>query len=116
MKRSLSLSPVAKDTKKLRATPKHFDSSIVLSPSPLNCRKLVSWNVGSINACLKKGFLDYVKAEDADILLLQETKLNKDSTYVPLDTYPFQYQNHCSVETFANLKGEERVLRSCGVE
>ena len=37
--------------------------------------KLVSWNVNGLRACLGKGFLDYVKEEDPDILCLQETKL-----------------------------------------
>ena len=37
--------------------------------------KLVSWNVNGLRSCLTKGFLEYVKNEDPDILCLQETKL-----------------------------------------
>ena len=36
--------------------------------------KLVSWNVNGIRAVLNKGFLDYVKKEDPDVICVQETK------------------------------------------
>jgi len=36
--------------------------------------KLISWNVNGIRACIKKGFLDYMAAVDADVICLQETK------------------------------------------
>ena len=35
-----------------------------------NTVKLVSWNVAGIAACLKKGLLKYLKAEDADIVCM----------------------------------------------
>lgn len=36
--------------------------------------KLISWNVNGIRAVHKKGFLDWVKTADPDILCIQETK------------------------------------------
>src|SRR5690606_7388580 len=36
--------------------------------------KLVSWNVNGLRAVAKKGFLDWFRSEDADIVCLQETK------------------------------------------
>lgn len=36
--------------------------------------KLISWNVNWIRACIKKGFLDYLKEENPDVIWLQETK------------------------------------------
>jgi len=36
--------------------------------------KLVSWNVNGLRAVLKKGFLDFLEAEQPDVLCLQETK------------------------------------------
>lgn len=36
--------------------------------------KLVSWNVNGVRAALKKGLLDYMKAERADVVCLQEAK------------------------------------------
>ena len=37
--------------------------------------KLISWNVNGIRACIKKGFEDFFKEENADIFCLQETKM-----------------------------------------
>lgn len=39
--------------------------------------KLISWNVNGIRAVQKKGFLDFLKAENPDILCLQEIKAHK---------------------------------------
>ncbi len=36
--------------------------------------KLISWNVNGLRAALRKNFLDYLDAEQPDILCLQETK------------------------------------------
>src|SRR5438093_11270043 len=37
--------------------------------------KLISWNINGIRAAWKKGFLDFVAAEQPDILCVQETKI-----------------------------------------
>ena len=39
--------------------------------------KIVSWNVNGLNAAYDKGFVPYVIAENPDILVLQETKLQQ---------------------------------------
>lgn len=39
--------------------------------------KLISWNVNGLRACMTKGFEDFFKEIDADILCLQETKLSE---------------------------------------
>lgn len=36
--------------------------------------KLISWNVNGLRSVLKKNFLDYLDAENPDVLCLQETK------------------------------------------
>ncbi len=36
--------------------------------------KLISWNVNGIRAAARKGFLDYLRDEDADVVCVQETK------------------------------------------
>lgn len=36
--------------------------------------KIITWNVNGIRACAKKGFLDFFKKENPDLLCLQETK------------------------------------------
>ena len=38
-------------------------------------KKMISWNVNGLRACMKKGFQEYFEAADADIFCLQETKM-----------------------------------------
>lgn len=40
--------------------------------------KLISWNVNGFRACLTKGFADFFAQSDADILCIQETKMQPD--------------------------------------
>ena len=40
--------------------------------------KLVSWNVNGYRAVMKKDFLDSVRRLDADIVGLQETKIQEE--------------------------------------
>ena len=40
--------------------------------------KLISWNVNGVRAVAKKGFADQVKAWNADVICLQETKAQDD--------------------------------------
>ena len=49
--------------------------------------KLASWNVNGLRSCLGKGFLDYVRAEDPDVICLQETKLQPEQAVFDLDSY-----------------------------
>ena len=49
--------------------------------------KLVSWNVNGLRSCLTKGFLEYVKKEDADVICLQETKLQPEQAVFELEGY-----------------------------
>ncbi len=39
--------------------------------------KLVSWNVNGLNAAMSKGFIESVKSMNADIVAIQETKLQE---------------------------------------
>lgn len=38
-------------------------------------KKMISWNVNGLRACMNKGFMDFFEEADADIFCLQETKL-----------------------------------------
>ena len=49
--------------------------------------KLISWNVNGLWACLKKGFLDAVTFLDADVICLQETKMEQGQAEVELPGY-----------------------------
>ena len=57
--------------------------------------KLVSWNVNGIRAAMKKGFLDFASEIDADILCVQETKMQEGQAEVPLEGY---HQYWCSAD------------------
>lgn len=54
--------------------------------------KLVSWNVNGLRACLNKGFLDFFQQEQADVVCLQETKMQQGQAELELPGYR-QYWN-----------------------
>ncbi|KAI8318927.1 hypothetical protein GQ54DRAFT_299731 [Martensiomyces pterosporus] len=67
-----------------------------IKPAPKDCYKLVSYNVNSLPAACKKGFKEYVKAEDPDLICVQETKVNQPMAFLLSKAqYPYQYW-HCS--------------------
>lgn len=49
--------------------------------------KLISWNVNGIRAAIKKGFYDFVKEENPDVICLQETKANPEQVNLDLSKY-----------------------------
>ena len=49
--------------------------------------KLISWNVNGLRACIGKGFLDFAAASGADMLCLQETKLQPEQAEFDLPGY-----------------------------
>ena len=55
-------------------------------------KKMLSWNVNGLRACLDKGFLDVVAAQAPDLLALQETKMQPHQADIPLPGYR-QYWN-----------------------
>jgi exodeoxyribonuclease-3 len=57
--------------------------------------KIISWNVNGIRATLKKGFLDYIKVENPDIICLQETKAEQGQAEIDLPNYT-EYWNSAS--------------------
>lgn len=40
--------------------------------------KLISWNVNGLRACMNKGFEDFLRAADADVFCVQETKMQRE--------------------------------------
>lgn len=56
--------------------------------------KILSYNVNGIRAALKKGFIDWLKAANPDVLCIQETKAQKeqlDLTVFEDAGYPYNY-------------------------
>ncbi len=55
--------------------------------------RLLSWNVNGLRACVNKGFMEFFRGMDPDILCLQETKLS--AGQIVLDTPGYhQYWNY----------------------
>lgn len=62
--------------------------------------KFISWNVNGLRACVGKGFLDFVQAQDADILCVQETKLQEGQIDLELPGY-HQYWNYAEKKGYS---------------
>jgi exodeoxyribonuclease III len=79
--------------------------------------KLVSWNVNGIRACVKKGFLDFFREEDADIVCIQESKLQEGQIELELDGY-HQYWNYAEKKGYSGtavFTKEKPLHVSCGI-
>ena len=74
--------------------------------------KLISWNVNGIRSVLKKGFLDFVREHNPDILCLQETKSPNEAVAIALAGYT-QYWSHAlkmaysGTAVFTKLKSQK---------
>lgn len=55
-----------------------FPINLTLEAKAEGTTRLANWNVCGINSCVKKGFDFYVKAENPDVLVVTETKLDKE--------------------------------------
>lgn len=67
---------------------------------PKKTLKIISWNVNGIRAVLKKGFLEFVKKHDPDILCLQETKAERGQVELDLPQYE-EYWNSAERKGYA---------------
>lgn len=67
--------------------------------------KIISWNINGIRAGVKKGLIDFIKKEKADIYCFQEVKANK--TQINLDLPYLEYWNS------AKKAGYSGVLTLC---
>ncbi len=56
--------------------------------------KIISYNVNGIRAALKKGFIDWLKAANPDVICIQETKAHKEQLDLEIFKnagYPYHY-------------------------
>jgi len=44
--------------------------------------RIITYNVNGIRSAIKKGFIDWLKTDPADVICLQETKATKDDINV----------------------------------
>ena len=80
-------------------------------------KKLVSWNVNGLRACLNKGFLDFFREADADIFCIQESKLQEGQISLELPGY-HQYWNYAEKKGYSGtavFTKEEPLSVSYGV-
>lgn len=81
--------------------------------------RLVSWNVNGLRAAVKKGFAESVEALDADIVCLQETKLQEGQIELELPGYA-QYWSYAQRKGYSGTavftrRQPMRVLHGLGV-
>ena len=83
-------------------------------------KKLISWNVNGLRACVKKGFLEFFKEIDADIFCIQESKLQEGQIDLELEGYS-SYWNYAEKKGYSGtavFTKEEplSVKRGIGIE
>ena len=72
--------------------------------------KIISWNVNGIRAAIKKGFLDSMKKENADIICLQEIKAHPEQVDKILSDYehhvwnPAEKKGYSGTAIFSKVK------------
>lgn len=54
--------------------------------------KLVTWNVNGLRACMNKGFKESMEKLDADIISIQETKMQREQASFDFPGY-YEYWN-----------------------
>ena len=54
-------------------------------------KKYISWNVNGLRAVIKKGFLEYIKEQNPDIIGLQEIKLSEGQLDLEIPGYNMYY-------------------------
>lgn len=74
--------------------------------------KIVSYNVNGIRAAMKKGFLDWLREEDPDVICIQETKAQQEQ--IPI--FKFNEQGYHSYTYSAQKKGYSGVAILCKQE
>ena len=68
--------------------------------------KMISWNVNGIRACMNKGFEEFLKNINADIICLQETKIQEEQKNKELSSNQtfnqyFQYWNYAEKKGYS---------------
>ena len=63
-------------------------------------KKMISWNVNGLRACVGKGFLDVFHELDADIFCIQESKLQEGQIDLELPGY-YQYWSYAEKKGYS---------------
>lgn len=54
--------------------------------------RIISWNVNGVRSCINKGFYEFIRLSDADIICLQEIKTSDTNSRSEINQY-YQYWN-----------------------
>jgi exodeoxyribonuclease III len=76
--------------------------------------RIITYNVNGIRAAIKKGFLDWLKTDPADIICLQEIKAEKDNVdYAAIEAlgyetywFPAEKKGYSGVAIFSRIKAD----------
>ncbi|KAI0247961.1 Endonuclease/exonuclease/phosphatase [Lactifluus subvellereus] len=100
-----SVSTSAKDTNPApngQPTNKVLPVKISFPPRAEGTSRIASWNICGLASSQKKGFKYYVEAEDPDILILTETKVNDEPVDPALTTrFPYKYWSISEKKTYS---------------
>lgn len=80
-------------------------------------KKMLSWNVNGLRACVTKGFLDVFRDMDADVFCLQETKLSEGQIELDLPGY-YDYWNYADKRGYSGVAlftKDKPLSVSCGL-
>lgn len=80
-------------------------------------KKLISWNVNGLRACVGKGFMDFFNEAEADVFCIQESKLQEGQIDLDLPGY-HQYWNYAEKKGYsgtAMFTKEEPISVSYGL-
>ena len=82
--------------------------------------RFISWNVNGIRACVNKGFMDAFENFDADILAIQESKMQKDQLLLETPGY-HQYWNYAKKKGYSGTavftkEEPKNVILGMGIE
>ena len=75
-------------------------------------KKLISWNVNGLRACVGKGFMDFFNEADADVFCIQESKLQEGQIDLDLPGY-HQYWNYAKKRIFRHGHVHKRRADFC---
>jgi exodeoxyribonuclease III len=80
--------------------------------------KLISWNVNGLRACMGKGFGDFLKGSDADVICVQETKMQPEQADFSFDGYKSYWNSaekkgYSGTAVFTRIKPESISFDIC---
>ncbi|KAI9511125.1 Endonuclease/exonuclease/phosphatase [Russula earlei] len=82
-------------------TNKVLPVKILFPPRAENATRIASWNICGLASSQRKGFKYYVEAEDPDILILTETKVNDEPADPALTSrFPYRYWSISEKKTY----------------